>query len=187
MLLGYDLKMNKVTHRFPIENRGAVINTIRFNHNGTMMVTGGNDGFVRIYDVRSQTALMSWRAHEGEVTSVHFSGNETTILSAGSDNRVHQWSAHKTGKVMQTFQLPPYEDDGPPRRLALSEDRSECFLLNSPSMVFSMVQKQATCVLQWNENTGAGRLGAIDWYGSNYIAGSSANSVYMFTADNTLL
>lgn len=184
LLLGYNLKQNKVEHRFPIETKGVVVNTLSFNHNGTIVVTGCTDGYIRLFDVNTQTALMSWKAHDDEVTSVHFSSNETTILSAGSDHRVHQWSAHKSGKVLQTFQLPPYEDEHPPpRRLALSEDRSECFVLSGPAMVFSLPLRKATCVLQWGENGGPGRLGAVDWFEPNMIGGASFNSLYLFTAD----
>ncbi len=181
-LIGLNLKLNKAEHKFPVASN-AIVNTLSFNHNGTMFIAGCNDGYVRVYDVNTQSMLMNWKAHDGEVTSAHFNSTETTIMTAGGDNRVKQWSTIQGGKVMQTLQLVPYEEEYT-RKLALSEDRGECFVLSGPAMVFSLPLRKATCLLQWGENSGgSGRLSAVDWYGTNMVAGAAQNVLYMFTAE----
>jgi len=85
-----------------------------------MLVTGGADGFVRVFDVDTQKvrvstkfggvhstqfhvsqAIMGWPAHEGQVSHVHFSTDETTLISCGLDGIVKEWSVHRIGKVLR--------------------------------------------------------------------------------------
>ena len=39
-------------------------------------------------DIRSYDCLMCWRAHTGQVISVQFSVDETSVFSLGRDNQV---------------------------------------------------------------------------------------------------
>jgi len=67
---------------------------------GSMLLAGGSDGMVRIFgtivsccklnrsDVATCSAIMGWPAHTGEVSSVRFSRDETSIISVGADGRV---------------------------------------------------------------------------------------------------
>ncbi|KAL0476397.1 WD repeat-containing protein [Acrasis kona] len=196
-LFGYNLKSNKVDHKFHIAAEAdsassIVVNAIRFNHNGTMIVTGCSDGYVRVFDVKSQTNLMTWKAHQGQVTSAHFSSNETTILTTGDDHIVHQWSAHKLGNPVQSFNNSQSNQDTPrvdtswSSVMALSGERSECFVVNSPPTVFSLPLRRPTCTLQWSVDPFTDpnpRLGSVDWHGSNMIAASYCNLLYLFNTD----
>jgi WD40 repeat protein len=149
VVLGYNLKHMKVDNRFPLDPDIAITN-ILFNHNGTMLLTAANDGMIRIYDVNTQTPIMKWRAHNGCVTSVQFSRNETTILSTGTDNRIVQWSAHHEGRILDELHpdfILPGDHSGNnayvlPKLSLVEDDGNEMLIYNNPSVVYSMISKK---------------------------------------------
>lgn len=91
-LLLWDLKTMKLERHLPLGGNITRINCIAYNHNGTLLVTGGADGMIRVYDTRSYDCLMNWSAHTGQVNSVQFSVDETSVFSLGRDNQFLQWS-----------------------------------------------------------------------------------------------
>lgn len=42
-----------------------------------------------LIDMRSFDCLIGWQAHEGEVCSIQFSADETTVYSMGTDGKVN--------------------------------------------------------------------------------------------------
>ena len=65
-----------------------MVNGSTLNHNGSLMVCGCNDGYVRIVDLRCPDIITSWPAHQGEVLTVKLSPQEDMIYTIGTDNRV---------------------------------------------------------------------------------------------------
>lgn len=84
----WNMKIMKQDRVLQVAPNQPKINSSRFNHNGTMLVTGAADGQIRVFDMGTCNCIMSWKAHEGEVYSVQFSFDETSIFSLGSDNQV---------------------------------------------------------------------------------------------------
>lgn len=85
------------------DEMGTVINAITFNHNGNMMVIGGHDGHIRIYDVSTMTSIVSWKAHNGPVINVRYSRDETEVYSIGQDEKILRWSVHNPGKIVNSY------------------------------------------------------------------------------------
>lgn len=96
----YNIKTLQMSRKVEV---GTVVNAICFNHNGTMMVVGGHDGHIRIYDVSSMTSIVSWKAHNGPVMNVKYSHDETEVYSIGLDEKVLRWSVHNPGKIIKTY------------------------------------------------------------------------------------
>ncbi|KAJ3605600.1 hypothetical protein NHX12_027645 [Muraenolepis orangiensis] len=90
----------------------AAINCSSFNHNGNLLVSGGADGFIRLFDMQRCESAMSWRAHDGEVYSVDFSYDENTVYSVGEDRKFVQWNIHRCG-VKQSEQQLSQDATGP--------------------------------------------------------------------------
>ena len=63
----WDWKTLKITSRIDVQPRPFSITTTSFNHNGNLLLTGGVDGMVRLYDLSNQSCIMGWHAHSGEV------------------------------------------------------------------------------------------------------------------------
>jgi len=91
---------------FPIEASRTQVNSVVFNHNGNMLVTAGADGFVRVFDMGSSSPIMGWPAHDGQVSCVRFSSDETSVVSVGVDGWIMEWSLHRIGKRMRCFKVP---------------------------------------------------------------------------------
>mmetsp|Transcript_133178 Transcript_133178/g.230933 ORF Transcript_133178/g.230933 Transcript_133178/m.230933 type:complete len:631 (-) Transcript_133178:499-2391(-) len=109
-LIALNLKHQKVDTIFEVvsdggTHRSATVQTMEFNHNGSCFVTGADDGQVRMYDVKQRSPLMSWQAHPRSVDCVHWKHDETSLFTVGNDHVITEWSIHKAGQVLNTFQL----------------------------------------------------------------------------------
>ncbi|KAI1317220.1 WD repeat-containing protein 91 [Mortierella claussenii] len=82
-----------------------VINTIGFNHNGQLLVTGDVDGMIKIYDIRSLTRIMEWSASSQPILSCTFSFDETSIYSVDAQGQLSQDSVHKPDHRVDSYPL----------------------------------------------------------------------------------
>ncbi|XP_031557069.1 WD repeat-containing protein 91-like [Actinia tenebrosa] len=101
----WDMRSMKFERQLPIDPTPVCINCTAYNHNGTLLVTGGADGMIRLFDMRSYDCLMGMHAHENEVCDVQFSVDETTIYSMGSDGKFLQWSVHRMGQKLADLDI----------------------------------------------------------------------------------
>jgi len=152
ILESINLQNGKRIHNFAIDSK-CQINTIVFNHNGTMFVTGGSDGFIRVFDIKSPSPIMSWTAHHGQVCCTRFSRSETTVYSAGLDGAIIEWNINRIGQnrdgnIVRSFQIPHHETyrtwpivrcelgmghDGRSFVLSSSQSRSEALVYHTSS------------------------------------------------------
>ncbi|KAF9412121.1 hypothetical protein BGZ94_001138 [Podila epigama] len=82
-----------------------VINSLGFNHNGQLVVTGDVGGMVRVYDSRTLAQIMGWRASSHAILSCTFSFDETSIFSIDSEGQLSQDSVHKPGHRVSSHPL----------------------------------------------------------------------------------
>ncbi|KAG2221160.1 hypothetical protein INT45_007737 [Circinella minor] len=89
------------------ENNTAVdINTIALNHNGQMLVSGDQNGLMRIFDVRSMKSIMEWKDPSNRSCCVaQFSFDENSIYTVDYSGQLSQWSIHKHGTSLSQQQL----------------------------------------------------------------------------------
>ena len=86
---------------------GATIQSVHFNPDGTTLATGGTDGTVRLWDVKTGTETRVLTGHSRWVTSVAFSPDGSTLASGSWDKTVRLWHA-TTGA--HTFTLNGHTD-----------------------------------------------------------------------------
>ena len=77
--------------------------SIRLGMGGDIIVSGGQDGSVKKWDVRSGRLLLVITGHVGRVRSVDISKDGSIIYSAGADGTVRKWNAH-TGVLLLTME-----------------------------------------------------------------------------------
>jgi F-box and WD-40 domain protein CDC4 len=70
---------------------------------GDILVTGGSDGRVIIFDLSTYTCLQRICAHDNSVTSLQF--DDRFILTGGNDGRVKLWDI-KTGNFIRELSKP---------------------------------------------------------------------------------
>lgn len=101
-----DMKSNAKEAMVLMEAGSPAINCTTFNHNGNLLLAGGCDGIVRLFDMSSQECLLSWTAcPNGQVYCAQFSTDENSAYTMGSDGRFVQWSVHKTGKKIAEYSI----------------------------------------------------------------------------------
>ena len=93
----WDINRRKEVKTLAIGRTPAAINAIDFDESGKLMVTGGSDGMIRVYDLNTAMLVQRWHAHDGHVRSVVFSraknrAERDGVLSAGADGRMIEWS-----------------------------------------------------------------------------------------------
>ncbi|BFG03282.1 glutamate-rich WD repeat-containing protein 1 [Drosophila madeirensis] len=71
------------------------INVISWNHTEPFIASGGDDGFLHIWDLRqfqSQKPIATFKHHTDHVTTVEWSPSEATVLaSGGDDDQIALW------------------------------------------------------------------------------------------------
>ena len=104
-LTTWSLQNGKRIQEFSIESAKTQINCVVFNHNGKMLMTGGADGMIRLFDMHTYSPIMGWPAHDGQVSCVRFNTDETTVASCGLDGQIIEWSLHRVGKKIHTIPM----------------------------------------------------------------------------------
>ncbi|SPP75808.1 glutamate-rich WD repeat-containing protein 1 [Drosophila guanche] len=71
------------------------INVISWNHTEPFIASGGDDGFLHIWDLRqfqSQKPIATFKHHTDHITTVEWSPSEATVLaSGGDDDQIALW------------------------------------------------------------------------------------------------
>ncbi|KAF8977228.1 WD repeat-containing protein 91 [Entomortierella lignicola] len=105
-LLSINMKTMITEHTVTLDGGpGDVVNTIGFNHNGQLVVTGDTAGMIRIYDIRSLTQIMEWSASNQPILSCTFSFDETSIYCVDKQGQLSQDSVHKPDHRIDSYPL----------------------------------------------------------------------------------
>jgi WD40 repeat protein len=67
------------------------VRAVAWNPDGTRLVSGSEDGSIRLWDPKSDRALRTYRGHSGWVTSVAFSHDGCRIASGSEDRSIRIW------------------------------------------------------------------------------------------------
>ena len=79
---------------------------IAFSPDGSLLVSGAEEGPIRIWDVASRRLLRTLEGHTGCVYSVAFSPNGCFLASGSKDETIRIWDM-PTGTVQRVLQDPP--------------------------------------------------------------------------------
>jgi WD40 repeat protein len=85
-----------------IDDPGIPARSLDWSHNGTMFVTGHEDGTIRIWDADSGTAISILIGSEGITHDARISPDNTRIVSASEDGSVRLWDV-ATGNELMTM------------------------------------------------------------------------------------
>ncbi|KAG9293772.1 hypothetical protein G9A89_019109 [Geosiphon pyriformis] len=134
-LVSWNMKTMSIQDTFVLDpsssssskNPSNLIQTIKFNHNGQMLVAGDKAGYIRIFDIRTLSPIMKWnlssatltpnKAGSGIICSALFSFDENSIYVVDEAGKLTQWSVLKPGQLVaqsKLFGFPPSISAPPP-------------------------------------------------------------------------
>ncbi|MDZ7955027.1 caspase family protein, partial [Nostoc sp. DedQUE09] len=76
----------------PFRGHQGGVSSVAISPDGQTIVSGGEDGRVRLWNFQGQPLAEPFRSHHGGVSSVAISPDGQTIVSGGSDGRVRLWN-----------------------------------------------------------------------------------------------
>ena len=105
-LFMYDLKTSKMERDLSLGVPIPMISCSVFNHNSQMIVVGGVDGKVRIFDLRRKDCISSWSTHDcTPITTLQMANDENSVYAMTSDGHISNWSMVQTGTKMSEQML----------------------------------------------------------------------------------
>jgi WD40 repeat protein len=112
---------------------------VEFSKDSSQLVTAGQDGAIRFWDVETGKLVRMLMGHDGDVRTLAWSGDHRTLASGSGDKTVRLWDP-ATGKVTNVLR----GSTASIRHLAWSPD----------SMMLACAGKEAKSVGLWSVKTG---------------------------------
>ncbi|XP_074156263.1 guanine nucleotide-exchange factor SEC12 isoform X4 [Sminthopsis crassicaudata] len=94
--------------------------TVCFNHDNSLLATGGTDGFVRVWQVPTLEKVLEFKAHEGEIEDLTL-GPGDKMVTAGWDFKACVWQRDQLVSGLRWEENLPPLPDTPYRYQACSE------------------------------------------------------------------
>uniref|UniRef100_A0A0B7AEI3 WD repeat-containing protein 91 n=1 Tax=Arion vulgaris TaxID=1028688 RepID=A0A0B7AEI3_9EUPU len=102
-LLQWDLRTLKLERALLVDSTVCTAVTCSsYSQSGHLLLTGGADGSIRIYDSNQQKPVLKWQAHDLPIHTVHFQGDKS-VYSMSADGKLHEWSLNRPGQLLNTL------------------------------------------------------------------------------------
>ncbi|CAG5122992.1 unnamed protein product [Candidula unifasciata] len=102
-LLQWDLRTLKLERALLVDSTVCTaITCSSYSQSGHLLLTGGADGSLRIYDSSLQKPVQKWPGHDLPIHTVQFMGDKS-VYSMSADGKLQEWSLHKPGQLVNTL------------------------------------------------------------------------------------
>jgi WD40 repeat protein len=115
----------------------------RFSRDGTRLLTASRDRTVRVWDLRTGSALSPPMAHPGPVVWAGFGPGERLVFTRTAAGEVRAWSSETGTPVLGPFPGlgPGIVRDGVPTEITFSPDRREFVVLDRNHVILREAQE----------------------------------------------
>lgn len=84
-----------------IENAHGGGSAVKFSSNESFLASGGWSGYIRLWNIHDGSKILSWKAHEGEVTGIYFTAGDKLMITSGYDGFIKFWSVQ--GQLLKQY------------------------------------------------------------------------------------
>lgn len=74
-------------------HRGG-LSALRLSHNLKFLVSGGEEGDVRVWEIRTRDMFLHLKQHTTTITSLEIFSDDSHVLSASRDRNIYVWDLH---------------------------------------------------------------------------------------------
>ncbi|MEW4488784.1 protein kinase [Thalassoglobus sp. JC818] len=75
-----------------LDGHSSSIHALCFSNDGELLISGGRDNSIKVWDTKSVSTIKTFRGHFGEVRAVDVSSDGRTIFSGAKDSRAVAWN-----------------------------------------------------------------------------------------------
>ncbi|RSL56987.1 hypothetical protein CEP54_008523 [Fusarium duplospermum] len=126
-----------LNHHTPEENAVVYVRSLSFSPDDHYLATGGDDGMIYLWDIKTSTILAQFEGSETEIHEIEFSPDGRSIISGASDKTVRLWDV-----------------DTGTNTLTLSADNEIVSVAFSPDMQFIAAGSLDGSIRVWETSTG---------------------------------
>ena len=83
-------------------NTNADQNCLSFHNSGGLIISGGLDHKIRLWDIRNQEIIRKQRVHSDQITSVNFNKNNDDFITTSKDNYIRFWNL-RSNDILYSF------------------------------------------------------------------------------------
>ncbi|MBL8730054.1 MAG: protein kinase [Planctomycetes bacterium] len=145
---------------------------------GSRVLTGGPDGWIRVWDGRTLAPLDAWQAHENLVGQLRFSPDESLLVSCGAEGSVRVWTSVDGTMLAECTGL-----TNPPCHVAVLPDNSRILLctMRGPPRILAADTGATLLELAGSHSPKALWRGAAALDGDRLVACEHEGGVHVWT------
>jgi len=118
--------LNQAKEKNILTDHKGVIHSISFSSDGSSLISGGEDGLVRLWDIQGELKATSPKIHQGSINSIAINADSSCIASGGEDGIIYVWDNQATNLIRKLY---PAIFDG-----TLLENLRTCFSMLAQDM-----------------------------------------------------
>jgi ribosomal RNA-processing protein 9 len=107
-IIQWDLETGKKVHTYrrctdSAEGSTEEVLAIAVNTDGNLLASGGRDKFLRVYDIRSNKLLETFKGHKDPISCMAFRRNTNTLYTGSFDRSVKIWNLNEMAYVESLY------------------------------------------------------------------------------------
>jgi WD40 repeat protein len=179
----YDFALTKVRLEM---NQPVGVNCIRYRSDGEVLVSGGADGVIKIWDVYHQKERIRLLGHSGNIVSLHLSEDKNLLLSSSYDNSVRLWNTvnGESLQVLLLYKLTPKIFADTPLASFAPDGKNMVICVHDKSTL--EVRDMLTHEIKFSVSLGS-RISSLTWFGPCLLVGQAEATCSFWRYDGVQL
>jgi WD40 repeat protein len=101
LIVAFSVEKDTSRSVLDLSEKKIFANAIALSKKGDLLAAGLSNGMIKLLDFSSGDELLTFFAHDSEITDISFGADGTSILSCSSDKKAKQWDLE--GRLLTTY------------------------------------------------------------------------------------